>query len=168
MNSDYLNSSIHLHLSPDLSPVILGAALAIKQINTLIQAGGSHFNHPEHETSVEPQVISQFIDKARALGGPFADTWQRLQEELAQLIPIWEEGKRQFHEDLGEATKTDEIALLLASPTSALQYYAEPTAQDRYWRDHNRKQWFLNGYMLAHRQHVRSIQQDTDHSNEEI
>jgi hypothetical protein len=140
----------------DLNPELFAASLAVQQIRKLIVHGGSEFGRPDDEDALQPQHLEAFLVRAVEHAGQtkqFEQEWRTLQRFLPRIRSAWEKGQTRFQEDLTRALGSQEEMDYLPQIEFAVDCYAYVAARNTY-PDHPALQaWFINGYMLAWREH---------------
>jgi len=161
---DYLQQYIDLRRQ-DIEPEIFTIALAVRYIRELINHGGSHMRRPDLESALPLEHLESFI--VRAVEIPWKDAqlaweWRKLQQVLPRVREAWEKGLNLFQETL-ERAKSDQKSMQYFSMIDfAVDCYAE-VAASRIYPDHPAlRNWAINGYMLAWREHFLKDQEEED------
>lgn len=152
---DYLQQFIDLHRQ-DIEPEMFAIALALRSIRGLINHGGSDMRRPDLESVLHPEHLESFL--ARAVEIPWKDArlsqeWRKLQQVLPLVREAWEKGQSLFQEALERAKSDHESMEYFSMIDFAVDCYAE-VAASRVYPDHPAlRDWAINGYMLAWREH---------------
>ena len=140
----------------DLDPVLFAAALAVQYVRKLISYGGSEYGRADGEDALQPGPIEVFL--ARAVENAektklFEQEWRRLQSVFPQMKSAWKRGQAIFQEDLVRVTNNQEEMEYISMIDFAVDCYAYVSACNTYPDNRVLQAWFLNGYMVAWREH---------------
>jgi hypothetical protein len=152
---DYLQQFIDLRRQ-DIEPELFTIVLAICHIRGLINHGGSDMRHPDFESALHPEHLESFL--ARAVEATWKDVrwaqeWRKLQQVLPRVRAAWEHGQMLFREDLERAKSDQENLEYLSMIDFAVDCYAEGSASRVYPNSPALRNWAINGYMSAWREH---------------
>jgi hypothetical protein len=140
----------------NLDPELFAAALAVQQIRKIVIHGGSEFGRPDDEDALQPQHLEAFlmrtVEHARQ-SKRFEREWQTLQQFVPHIRNAWEKGQTRFQEDLTRALASQEEMDYLPHIDFAIDCYACIAARNTYPNHQALQAWFINGYMLAWREH---------------
>jgi len=161
---DYLQQDIDLHRR-DIEPERFAIALAVRYIRELINYGGSDMRRPDLESALPPEHLESFL--ARAVEIPWKDArlaqeWRKLQQVLPRVREAWEKGQNLFREDLERAKGDQESMEYFSMIDFAVDCFAEVAASRVYPNHPTLRNWTINGYMLAWREHFLKNQEGED------
>ena len=152
---DYLQQCIDLRRQ-DIEPEIFAIALAVRYIRELINHGGSDRRRPDLESALPPGHLESFL--ARAVEIPWKDArlaqeWRKLQQVLPRVREAWEKGQSLFREDLERAKSDQENIEYFSMIDISVDCYAEGSSSRVYPDNSALRDWAINGYMVAWREH---------------
>jgi len=163
---DYLQQSIDLRRQ-DIEPELFAIALAVRYIRELINYGGSDTRRPDFESALHPEHLESFLTRAVSImwkDARIAQEWLKLQQVLPLMREAWEKGQNLFQEALERAKSDQEAIEYLSMIDLAVDCYAE-VAASRIYPDHPaRRNWAINVYMLAWREHLLKDQEGEEHA----
>jgi hypothetical protein len=134
---EYLQHCLDLRRQ-DSEPERFAIAQAVRYIRELINSGGSDRRRPELESALHPEHLESFL--VRAVEIPWQD---------ARLAQEW----RKLQQVLPRAKSDQENMEHFSMIDFAVDSYAE-VAADRVYPDHPAlRNWTINGYMAAWREH---------------
>jgi len=161
---DYLQQCLDLRRQ-DIEPEIFAIALAVRYVRELINHGGSDMRRPDHESAMHPEHLESFLARAVEIAwkdARLAQEWRKLQQVLPRVREAWEKGQSLFQEAL-ERAKSDQKSMEYFSMIDfAVDCYAEVTASRVYPDQPALRNWAINGYMLAWRDHFLNDQEGGD------
>ena len=162
---EYLQQCIDLRRQ-DIEPEMLAIALAVRYIRGLINHSGSDRRRPGLESALHPEHLESFLARAVEItwkDARLAQEWRKLQQILPQVREAWEKGQRLFQEAL-ERVKDDQESMEYFSMIDfAVDCYAEVAASRIYPDQPALRNWAVNGYMLAWREHFLKDQEGEEH-----
>ncbi len=162
---DYLQQCIDLRRQ-DIEPEIFTIALAVCCIRELINHGGSDMRRPDLESALHPEHLESFITRAVEIAwkdARLAREWRKLQQVLPRVREAWEKGQSLFQEALERAKSDQESMEYFSMIDFAIDCYAEVTASRVYPDQPALRDWTVNGYMLAWREHFLKVQGEEEH-----
>lgn len=152
---DYLQQCIDLRRL-DIEPELFTIALAVRYIRELINHGGSGRRRPDLESALHPEHWESFLARAIEIAwkdAGLAQEWRKLQQVLPRVREAWEKGQGLFHEALERAKSDQESMEYFSMIDFAVDCYAEVAASRVYLDQPALRDWAVNGYMLAWREH---------------
>ncbi len=161
---DYLQQSIDLRRQ-DIEPEIFTITLAVRYIRELINHGGSNMRHPDLESAFPPEHLESFL--ARAVEIPWKDArlaqeWRKLQQVIPRVREAWEKGQWLFQEAFERAKSEQKSMEYFSMIDFAVDCYAEVAASRVCLDQPALRDWTINGYMLAWREHFLKEQEGED------
>ncbi len=152
---DYLQQFIDLRRQ-DIEPEMFAIALAVRYIRELINHGGNDMRRPDLESVLHPEHLESFLARAVEItwkDARLSQEWRKLQQVLPLVREAWEKGQSLFQEALERAKSDHESMEYFSMIDFAVDCYAE-VAASRVYPDHPAlRDWAINGYMLAWREH---------------
>ena len=162
---DYLQQCIDLRRQ-DIEPELFTVALAVRYICELINHGGSDMRRPDLASALHPENLEQFLARAIEItwkDAHLAQEWPELQLVLPRVREAWEKGQSLFQEAL-ERAKSDQKSMEYFSMIDfAVDCYAEVSASRAYPGNSALRDWAINGYMMAWREHFLKDQEEVDY-----
>ena|SRR5947209_5413273 len=159
---DYLRQFVDLHRQ-DIEPEVFALALALRSISGLIYHGGSDVSRPDLESALHPDHLQSFLARAVEItwkDAGLAQEWRKLQQVLPRVREAWEKGQSLFREAL-ERTKSDQKSVEYFSMIDfAVDCYAGVAAFGVYPDHPALRDWAINGYMVAWREHFLKDQEE--------
>jgi hypothetical protein len=159
---NYLQQCIDLRRQ-DIEPEIFSIALAVRYIRELINHGGSDMRRPDIASALHPDNLEQFLARAIEISwkdARLAQEWPELQQVLPRVREAWEKGQNLFQETL-ERAKNDQKSMEYFSMIDfAVDCYAKVAAFRVYPEQSALRDWAINGYMLAWREHFLKDQEE--------
>ena len=156
---DYLQQCIDLRRQ-DVEPERFAIALAVRYIRGLIYHGGSDMRRPDLESALHPEHLESFLAHAVEVAWKdmrLAQEWRKLQRVLPRV-----------REALERAKIDQESMEYFSMIDFAVDCYAE-VAASRIYPDHPAlRNWVINGYMLAWREHFLKDQEGEDSSDVDL
>jgi hypothetical protein len=163
---DYLQQCIDLRRQ-DIKPELFAIALAVRYIRELINYGGSDMRRPDLESALHPEHLESFLTRAVQImwkDARIAQEWLKLQQVILLMREAWEKGQSLFQEALERAKSDQESLEYFSMIDFAVDCYAE-VAASRIYPDHLAlRNWAINGYMLAWREHFLKDQEGEEHA----
>jgi hypothetical protein len=162
---DYLQQCSDFHRQ-DIEPEIFTIALAVRYIRELIHSGGSDMRRPDLESALHPENLESFLARAVEItwkDARWAQEWRKLQQLLPWAREAWEKGQRLFQEDLERANSDQKSIEYFSMIDFAVDCYAEVAAFGAYPDHPALRDWAINGYMLAWREHFLKDQEGEEH-----
>jgi hypothetical protein len=162
---DYLQQYIDLRRQ-DIEPEIFTIALAVRYIRELINHGGSDMRRPDLESALHLEHLESFLARAVEItwkDARLAREWHKLQQVLPRVREAWEKGQSLFQEALERAKSDRESMEYLSMIDFAVDCYAEVAASHVYPDHHALRNWAINGYMLAWREHFLKNRGEEEH-----
>ena len=152
---DYLQQCIDLRRQ-DIEPEIFAIALAVRYIRELISHGGSDMRRPDLESALHPEHLESFL--ARAVEITWKDArltqeWHKLQQVLPWAREAWEKGQNLFREDLERAKSDQENMEYFSMIDFSVDCYTEGSSSRVYPDNSALRDWAINRYMVAWREH---------------
>lgn len=132
------------------------AALVIQHMRQLLVHGGSVWGRPDDEEALQPHHLETFITRAAQTAQKvqrFEREWHDLQRSVPWIKKAWELGQEQFHIALARAIANQEEMEYLSLIDFAVDCYAHISAINTFPYSSLLQTWFINGYMLAWREH---------------
>ena len=161
---DYLQQFLDLRRQ-DIEPEMFAIALAVRYIRELINHGGSDMRCPDLESVLHPEHLESFLARAVEItwkDARLSQEWRKLQQVLPLVREAWEKGQSLFQEALERAKSDHESMEYFSIIDFAVDCYAE-VAASRVYPDHPAlRDWAINGYMLAWREHFLKDQEGED------
>ena len=162
---DYLQQCLDLRRQ-DIEPEIFTIALAVRYIRELIYHGGSDVSRPDLESALHPEHLESFLAHTFEItwkDAYLAEEWRKLQQLLPRVREAWEKGQSLFQEALERAKSDQESMEYFSMIDFAVDSYAE-VAASRVSPDHPAlRNWTINGYMAAWREHFLKDQEEVDY-----
>ncbi len=159
---NYLQQGIDLRRQ-DIEPEMFAIALAVRCIRGLINHGGSDMSRPDLESALHPEHLESFLARTVEItwkDARLAREWRKLQQILPQVREAWEKGQSLFQEAL-ERGKDDQKSMEYFSMIDfAVDCYAEVAASRVYPDQPALRDWAVNGYMQAWREHFLKDQEE--------
>ncbi len=165
---DYLQQFVDLHRQ-DIEPDMFAAALALRFIRGLIYHGGSGASRPELESALHPEHLESFLARAAKITWKntyLSQEWRKLQQLLPRMREAWEKGQRLFQEATERANSNQESMEYFSMIDFAVDCYAEVAAFGAYPDCPALRDWAINGYMLAWREHFLKDQREEEQIEE--
>ncbi len=159
---DYLQQYIDLRRR-DIEPELFALALAVRCIPGLIHHGGSDMRCPDLESALHPEHLESFL--ARAVEIPWKDArlareWRKLQQVLPRVREAWVKWQMLFREDLERAKSDQENMQYFSMTDFAVDCYAGVSSSRVYPNSPALRNWMINIYMLAWREHFLKDQEE--------
>ncbi len=162
---NYLQQFIDLHRQ-DIEPEMFAIALALRSIRGLIYHGGSDLSRPDLESALYPEHLESFLARALEItwkDAYLAQEWRKLKQLLPEVREAWEKGQSLFQDAL-ERAKSDQKSIEYFSMVDfVVDCYAEVAAFGAYPDHPALRDWAINGYMLAWREHFLKDQEGEEH-----
>lgn len=140
----------------NLDPELFAAALVVRHVWMLIARGGSEFGRPDWDSTLHPHDLERFINRAVEVAQKtrrFEIAWHALQQIFPHMRSAWEKGQTCFQDDLTRVSGSQEEMEYLPQIDFAVDCYAYVAAMNIYPNQQALQEWFINGYMVAWRQH---------------
>ena len=152
---DYLQQCLDLRRQ-DIEPERFALALAVRYIRGLISHGGSDMGRPDLDSALHPEHLESFFARAAEVAwkdSRLAQEWRKLQQIIPRVKEAWEKGQQLFREALEQAKSDQESMEYFSTIDFAVDCYAEVAASRVYPDQPALRDWAINGYMLAWREH---------------
>ena len=152
---DYLQQCIDLRRQ-DIEPELFTVALAVRYIRELINHGGSDTRRPDLESALYPEHLESFLAHTFEItwkDAYLAEEWRKLQQLLPRVREAWEKGQSLFQEALERANRDQKSIEYFSMIDFAVDCYAEVSASRAYPGNSALRDWAINGYMMAWREH---------------
>ena len=152
---DYIQQLIDLQRQ-DIRPEMLALALAVRYIRGLINHGGSDMKHPDLESALHPEHLESFLARAVEIkwkDARLAQEWHKLQQVLPWAREAWEKGQNLFREDLERAKSDQENMEYFSMIDFSVDCYTEGSSSRVYPDNSALRDWAINRYMVAWREH---------------
>ena len=159
---DYIQQLINLHRQ-DIRPEMFAIALAVHYIRGLINHGGSDMRRPDLESALHPEHLEFFLARAVEItwkDARLAQEWRKLQQVLPRAREAWEKGQILFREDLERAKSHQENIEYFSMIDFAVDCYAKGSSSRVYPDNPALRDWAINGYMVAWREHFLRIKKE--------
>lgn len=129
----------------------------------LINSGGGDRRRPELESALHPEHLESFL--ARPVEIPWQDArlaqeWRKLQPVLPRAREAWEKGQCLFREALEWAKSAQENMEYFSMIDFVVNSYAEVATSRAYPAHPALRNWAINGYMAAWREHFLQDQEE--------
>ena len=167
---DYLQQFIDFH-KDDIKPEMFAIALAVRYIRGPINHGGSDIRRPDLESALHPEHLESFMARVVEITWKdvrLAQEWRKLQQVLPRAREAWEKGQNLFWEDFEQAKSDQENMEYFSMIDFEVDCYAEGSSS-RVYPDHPAlRDWAINGYMVAWREHFLKDQEGEDSIEEDL
>jgi hypothetical protein len=132
------------------------AALVVQHLRQLLVHGGSAWGRPDDEEALHPHHLETFITRAAQTAQKaqhFEREWRDRQRSVLWIKKAWGLGQEQFRIALARATANQEEMEYFSLIDFAVDCYAHISAINTFPYSSLLQAWFINGYMLAWREH---------------